>query len=254
MFVRRSLYMSGHSKWHNIQAKKGKMDARRGKIFTKIGKEIAVAAKNGGSNPDTNGKLRDVIAKAKASNMPLETITRAVKKGAGELEGINYEEIVYEGYGPSGTAVIVEVLTDNKNRSAGNVRHAFTKHGGNMGSTGCVSFMFQQKGMLVVEKSEELDEDELMMMALDAGAEDFSSEEEVYIITTSPEDFGVVRETMESNGLAFLEAQVKMIPDTYTSIDEETAVKFQKMLDVLEDDDDVQNVYHNGEFPEGWEG
>jgi DNA-binding regulatory protein, YebC/PmpR family len=245
--------MSGHSKWHNIQAKKGKVDAKRGKIFTKIGKEIAVAAKTGGSNPDTNGKLKDIIAKAKASNMPMDTITRAIKKGAGEMDGVNYEDIVYEGYGPSGIAVIVETLTDNKNRSAGNVRHAFTKHGGNMGSTGCVSFMFQQKGQIVIEKTDELDEDELMMMALDAGAEDFSAEDEVFIITTTPEDFGSVREALEGNGVEFLEAEVRMIPDTYTAIDEETAVKFQKMIDVLEDDDDVQNVYHNAEFPEGWE-
>jgi YebC/PmpR family DNA-binding regulatory protein len=245
--------MSGHSKWHNIQAKKGKMDSRRGKIFTKIGKEIAVAAKNGGSNPDTNGKLKDVIAKAKASNMPLDTITRAIKKGAGEMDGLTYEEIVYEGYGPSGIAVIVETLTDNKNRSAGNVRHAFSKYGGNMGSTGCVSFMFQQKGQIVIEKSDEVDEDELMMMALDAGAEDFAAEDEVFVVTTSPDDFGSVRESLEGNGLEFLEAEVKMIPDTYSSIDEETAVKFQKMLDALEDDDDVQNVWHNAEFPEGFE-
>lgn len=245
--------MSGHSKWHNIQAKKSKVDAKRGKIFTKIGKELAVSAKNGGSNPETNSKLRDIIAKAKANNMPQDTITRAIKKGAGEMDGVNYEEIVYEGYGPAGIAVIVEVLTDNKNRSAGNVRHAFTKYGGNMGSTGCVSFMFQGKGQLVVEKNDNVDEDELMMMALESGAEDFSSEEEVYVITTLPEDFGNVREALESNGLEFLEAELKRIPDTYTAIDEETATKFQKMLDALEDDDDVQEVYHNAEFPEGWD-
>ena len=245
--------MSGHSKWHNIQQKKGKVDAKRGKIFTKIGKELMVAAKSGGSNPETNSKLRDVIAKAKASNMPLETITRAIKKAAGELEGVSYEEIVYEGYGPAGTAVIVEVLTDNKNRSAGNVRYAFSRNGGNMGNSGCVSFMFQKKGQIVIEKTDDLDEDELMMMALDAGAEDFAAEDEVYIVTTTPEDFGAVREALEGNGLEFLEAEIKGIPDTYTEIDEETAVKFQKMIDALEDDDDVQNVYHNAEFPEGWE-
>jgi len=246
--------MSGHSKWHNIQQKKGKVDAKRGKIFTKIGKELMVAAKSGGSNPETNSKLRDVIAKAKASNMPLETITRAIKKAAGELEGVSYEEIVYEGYGPAGTAVIVEVLTDNKNRSAGNVRYAFSRNGGNMGNSGCVSFMFQKKGQIVIEKTDNLDEDELMMMALDAGAEDFAAEDEVYIVTTTPEDFGAVREALEGNGLEFLEAEIKGIPDTYTEIDEETAVKFQKMIDALEDDDDVQNVYHNAEFPEGFEG
>jgi YebC/PmpR family DNA-binding regulatory protein len=245
--------MSGHSKWHNIQGKKGKTDAKRAKIFTKIGKEIAIAIKEGGPNPDINSRLRDAIAKAKANNMPQDNISRAIKKGSGDMEGVNFENIVYEGYGPSGIAVIVEVLTDNKNRSAGNVRPAFTKYGGNMGSSGCVSFMFQQKGQIVIEKDDKIDEDELMMIALDAGAEDFESEEEVFIVTTSPEEFATVRETLESNGLDFLEAEIKRIPDTYTAIDEETAVKFQKMIDVLEDDDDVQNVYHNAEFPEGWE-
>ncbi|MCM0650550.1 YebC/PmpR family DNA-binding transcriptional regulator [Clostridium swellfunianum] len=245
--------MSGHSKWHNIQAKKGKADAKRGKIFTKIGKELIMAAKNGGSNPDVNAKLRDVIAKAKSNNMPQDTITRAIKKGAGELAGVNYEEIVYEGYAPGGVAIIVNVVTDNKNRSAGNVRHAFTKYGGNMGSSGCVSFMFQQKGEMVIEKTDELDEDELMMMALDAGAEDFAAEDEVYIVTTAPEEFGTVREALETNGIEFLEADLKMIPDTYTEVDMESAVKIQKMLDALEEDDDVQDVFHNAEFPEGFE-
>ena len=224
--------MSGHSKWHNIQAKKGKVDAKRGKIFTKIGKEIAMAIKQGGANLEANSKLRDVVAKAKAANMPNDNIQRALKKGAGEADSVNYESIVYEGYGPSGVAVIVETLTDNKNRSAGNVRAAFTKGGGNMGTTGCVSFMFQEKG----------------------DAEDFNAdEEEVFVVTTTPEDFGSVREALESNGLEFLEAAVKMIPDTYTEIDEEAAKKFQKMLNLLDDDDDVQEVYHNAEFPERWE-
>ena len=245
--------MSGHSKWHNIQAKKGKVDAKRGKIFTKIGKEIVVAVKNGGSNPESNAKLRDVIAKAKAANMPNDNIQRAIKKAAGELSSVNYETIVYEGYGPSGVAVIVETLTDNKNRTAGNVRSAFTKGGGNMGTSGCVGFMFQEKGEMVIEKTDSLDEDELMMMALDAGAEDFASEDEVYIVTTTPEDFGTVREELEKNGIEFLDASVKMIPDTETAINEDDAKKFQKMLDLLEDDDDVQEVYHNAEFPEGWE-
>lgn len=245
--------MSGHSKWHNIQAKKGKADAKRGKIFTKIGKELAMACKNGGSNPDTNSKLRDVIAKAKASNMPQDTITRAIKKGAGELEGVNYEEIVYEGYGPSGVAVIVKTLTDNKNRSAGNVRAAFTKHGGNLGSTGCVSFMFQSKGQIIIERQDGMDEDEIMMQALDAGAEDFDAQEEVFEITTTPEDFGTVREALEGAGLEFLSAEVTMIPDTMSAVDMETAAKVQKLIDKLEDDDDVQDVYHNAEFPEGFE-
>ncbi len=244
--------MSGHSKWHNIQNKKGKADAKRGKIFTKLGKEIIIAVKNGGPVPDTNPKLRDVIAKAKANNMPNDTITRLIKKASGELSGVDYEKIVYEGYGPSGVAVIVETLTDNKNRSAGNVRSAFTKGGGNMGATGCVGFMFQEKGEIVIEKDDK-DEDEIMMLALDAGAEDFASEEEVFIITTTPEDFGTVREALEAEGLEFLEAAVKMIPDTYTELNEDDAKKFQKMLDLLEDDDDVQEVYHNAEFPEGWD-
>lgn len=244
--------MSGHSKWHNIQAKKGKADAKRGKIFTKIGKELALAIKNGGANPDTNAKLRDVIAKAKAANMPNDNINRAIKKAEGDMTSVNYEAITYEGYGPSGVAVIVETLTDNKNRSAGNVRSAFTKGGGNMGNSGCVSFMFQEKGEIVIEK-EDKDEDEMMMMALDAGAEDFAVEDEVFVVTTTPEDFGTVREALEEQGVEFLEAGVKMIPDTYTSINEEDAKKFQKMLDLLDEDDDVTEVYHNAEFPEGWE-
>ena len=244
--------MSGHSKWHNIQNKKGKADAKRGKIFTKIGKELALAIKNGGANPDTNAKLRDVIAKAKAANMPNDNINRAIKKAEGELDSVNYEKIVYEGYGPSGVAVIVETLTDNKNRSAGNVRSAFTKGGGNMGTTGCVGFMFQEKGEIVIEK-EDRDEDEMMMLALDAGAEDFAAEDEVFVVTTTPEDFGTVREALEAEGIEFLEAAVKMVPDTYTAINEDDAKKFQKMLDLLEDDDDVQEVYHNAEFPEGWD-
>ena len=244
--------MSGHSKWHNIQNKKGKADAKRGKIFTKIGKELALAIKNGGANPDTNAKLRDVIAKAKAANMPNDNINRAIKKAEGELDSVNYEKIVYEGYGPSGVAVIVETLTDNKNRSAGNVRSAFTKGGGNMGTTGCVGFMFQEKGEIVIEK-EDRDEDEMMMLALDAGAEDFAAEEEVFIVTTTPEDFGTVREALEAEEIEFLEAAVKMVPDTYTEIKEDDAKKFQKMLDLLDDDDDVTDVYHNAEFPEGWD-
>ena len=245
--------MSGHSKWHNIQAKKGKADAKRGKVFTKIGKELAIAIKNGGANPELNAKLRDVIAKAKAANMPNDNIARAIKKAEGELDSVNYETIVYEGYGPSGVAVIVETLTDNKNRSAGNVRSAFTKGGGNMGATGCVGFMFQEKGEIVIEKDDK-DEDEMMMIALEAGAEDFNAdEEEVFVVTTTPEDFGSVREALEEKGIEFLEAEVKMIPDTYSQINEDDAKKFQKMLDLLDEDDDVTEVYHNAEFPEGWE-
>ena len=245
--------MSGHSKWATIHRKKGLIDAARGKVFQKLAKELYVAAKQGTPDPDANPSLRLVVEKAKAANMPNDTVQRSIKKASGEMDSVNYERIVYEGYGPSGVAVIVDTLTDNKNRSAGNVRSAFTKGGGNMGTTGCVGFMFQEKGEIVIEKGD-LDEEELMMMALDAGAEDFNSdEEEVFIITTAPEDFGTVREALEAEGLEFLEAAVKMIPDTYTEIDEEAAKKFQKMLDLLEDDDDVQEVYHNAEFPEGWD-
>lgn len=244
--------MSGHSKWANIKHKKGKQDALRGKIFTKIGKEIAVAVKEGGSNPDANSRLRDAIAKAKANNMPSENIQRAIKRAAGELGSVNYEEIIYEGYGPSGVAVIVQALTDNRNRTAGDVRHIFDKYGGNVGTPGCVSFMFEKKGLLVIEKSDSINEDELMMMALDAGAEDFESDDDVYEITTTPEDFSAVREALESNGIEFASAEVTMIPGTTVSLDEETAAKFEKLIDALEDNDDVQNVYHNAEFPEGW--
>ncbi len=246
--------MSGHSKWHNIQAKKGKNDAAKGKIFTKIGRELILAARDGGSNPDTNSKLRDVVAKAKAANMPNDTIDRAIKKGAGELEGITYEEIVYEGYAPGGVAVMVKCLTDNRNRSAASVRHKFDKYGGNLGANGCVSYMFQRKGQLVIEKTDEIDEDELMMQALEVGAEDFSAEEEVFEITTDPEDFSAVREELEKNGYTFLEADVTMIPDVMAAVDMETAPKTQKLLDMLEDDDDVQDVYHNAEYPEEFEG
>ena len=244
--------MSGHSKWHNIQNKKGKADAQRGKIFTKVGKEIVLAVKNGGPVPENNPKLRDAIAKAKAANMPNDTINRSIKKASGELASVDYERIVYEGYGPSGVAVIIETLTDNRNRSAGDVRAAFSKGGGTMGTTGCVNFMFQEKGEIVIERAD-LDEEEIMMMALDAGAEDFEAEDEVFVITTSPDDFGTVREALESDGLEFLEAAVKMIPDTYTAIDEEAAKKMQKILNLLDDSDDVQEVYHNAEFPEGWD-
>ena len=184
--------------------------------------------------------------------MPNDNINRALKKAEGDMKSVNYETIVYEGYGPSGVAVIVETLTDNRNRSVANVRNAFTKGGGNMGNSGCVSFMFQEKGEIIIEK-EDQDEDEMMMMALDAGAEDFASEDEVFVVTTAPEDFSAVREALEANGIKFLEAEVKQVPDTYTAIDEDAAKKMQKMLDLLDDDDDVQAVYHNAEFPEGWE-
>ncbi|WP_333887503.1 YebC/PmpR family DNA-binding transcriptional regulator [Clostridium sp.] len=246
--------MSGHSKWHNIQAKKGKADARKGKIFTKIGKELAIAAKDGGSNPDTNSKLRDIIAKAKSNNMPQDTINRAIKKGAGEMEGVSYEEIVYEGYGSNGVAVIVKALTDNKNRTAGSVRSIFSKQGGNLGANGCVSWMFQTKGQLVVERKDDMDEDEIMMQALDAGAEDFNAEEEVFEIITTVEDFSGVREKLESEGLEFISSEITMIPDNMVAVDVEAAGKVEKLIDKLEDDDDVQSVYHNADFPDEFEG
>ncbi|MGL5086969.1 MAG: YebC/PmpR family DNA-binding transcriptional regulator, partial [Clostridium sp.] len=208
--------------------------------------------KSGGPVPEDNPRLRDAISKAKSANMPNDNIQRAIKKASGELANVDYLNIVYEGYGPSGIAVIVETLTDNKNRSAGNVRSAFTKGYGNMGTAGCVSFMFQEKGQIIIEKKD-VDEDELMMLALDSGAEDFECEEEVYIVTTGTEEFGVVREALEMQGIKFLEAAVTKIPDVYTSIDEDAAKKFQKMLNLLHEDDDVQEVYHNAEFPEGFD-
>lgn len=244
--------MSGHSKWHNIQARKNKQDAARGRVFTKIGKELLVAAKEGGSNPESNSKLKDIIAKAKAANMPMDTITRAIKRGAGESGDVNYEEITYEGYGPGGVAVIVEALTDNKNRTAGNVRHAFEKSGGSLGATGCVAWMFERKGILIIEKTDKIDEDELMMMAIDAGAEDFSPDGDVYEITTSSEDFSSVRQALEENGIEFVSAEISMVPSNTIALDEEGAAKIEKMIDRLEDDDDVQNVWHNADFPDGW--
>jgi len=245
--------MSGHSKWHNIQQKKGKTDVKRGKIFTRIGKEIAMTIKSGGPSPEINAKLRDAIARAKAANMPNDILNRAIKKAEGDMDSVNYETIVYEGYGPNGVAVIVETLTDNKNRSAGNVRSAFTKGGGNMGASGCVGFMFQEKGEIIIEKLDK-DEDEMMMLALDSGAEDFNAdEEEIFVVTTTPEDFSQVREALEATGLEFLDAAVKMIPDLYTEINEVDAKKFQKLLDLLDADDDVTEVYHNAEFPDGWD-
>lgn len=246
--------MSGHSKWHNIQAKKGKMDSKKGKVFTKIGKELIMAAKNGGSSLEINARLRDVVAKAKSNNMPLDTITRAIKKGAGELEEINYEEIVYEGYGAEGVAVVVSTLTDKKNRSVATVRHAFAKCGGNMGASGCVNWMFAKKGQIIIERTEAMDEDEIMMLALEAGAEDFNAEQEMFEIITTVENFGVVREALEEAGFEFASAELTMIPDNIMPISMEGAVKVQKLIDMLEDDDDVQDVYHNAEFPDEFEG
>ena len=239
--------MSGHSKFANIKHKKEKNDAKKGKIFTMLGREIQVAVKAGGPDPAVNGKLRDVIAKCKANNMPNDTIDRSIKKAAGGGEDVEYENVTYEGYGPNGVAVIVEVLTDNRNRAAAKVRNAFTKGGGNMGNSGCVSFMFDEKGLIVIDKEEiDMDEEELMMAALDAGAEDFAAEEDSYEITTAPDDFSAVRETLEAAGIPMASAEVTMIPQTYTELtDEEDIKKMNKLLEMLDDDDDVQNTYHN---------
>ena len=239
--------MSGHSKFANIKHKKEKNDAAKGKIFTRIGREIAVAVKEGGADPANNSKLRDIIAKAKSNNMPNDTIDRSIKKAAGDANAANYENLVYEGYGPSGTAIIVSTLTDNKNRTAGNVRAAFTKGGGNVGTTGCVSFMFDEKGQIIVDKEEcEMEADELMMVALDAGAEDLSEEEDSFEILTAPDDFTAVREALEAAGIPMVSAEVTQIPQTWVDLtDAEDIKKMQRILDLLDDDDDVQEVYHN---------
>lgn len=238
--------MSGHSKWHNIQAKKGKADAARGKIFTKLGRELLIAVKQGGPDPAGNSKLKDVIAKCKASNMPNDTISNAIKKASGADNTSHYDEIVYEGYGPCGVAVIVEANTDNKNRTAAEVRHIFDKSGGNLGTTGCVSYMFDKKGVIVVEKtSTKMGEEELMMLALEAGAEDFSAEDEVYEISTAPSDFTAVREKLEESGIEFVEAAVEMVPSTTVELSESDSEKMERLIDKLDELDDVMNIYHN---------
>ncbi len=240
--------MSGHSKWHNIQAKKGKADAARGKIFTKLGREILLAVKQGGPDPAGNSKLKDVIAKCKANNMPNDTIQNAIKKASGEGSNKVYEEITYEGYGPMGVAFIVEASTDNKNRTAADVRHLFDKAGGNLGTTGCVSYMFNKKGVIVIDKTKtSLSEDDIMMIALDNGAEDVQSDDECYEITTDPADFSAVREALENQGLEFEEAEVQMVPTTTVALDSDGEEKVQRLIDSLEDLDDVMNVYHNWE-------
>ncbi len=243
--------MSGHSKWHNIQAKKGKADAARGAVFTKIGREIAIAVRDGGANPESNGKLRDVIAKAKANNMPNDNIQRSIKKASGELSNVTYEQITYEGYAPGGVAVIVDTITDNRNRTVSDVRHCFAKNGGNLGNSGSVAFMFDEKGVLVVERKPGMDEDEMMMLALDAGAEDMKADEDAFEIYTSPADFSAVREALEQQGLTFLSAEVDKIPQNTVAIDDPEVLKsIQKLLEMLDDNDDVQNVFHNAELPE----
>ncbi|MBR5485354.1 MAG: YebC/PmpR family DNA-binding transcriptional regulator [Oscillospiraceae bacterium] len=244
--------MSGHSKWSTIKRKKGVADAKRASMFTKIGREISVAVKAGGADPSSNSKLRDLIAKAKANNVPNDNIDRIIKKANNEGDKDNYEEIVYEGYGPSGVAVIVETLTDNRNRTAGDIRHYFDKYGGNMGQSGCVSYMFDKKGVILIDNEEgELDEDKVMEDCMEAGAEDvdFGEEGEIEILT-APNDFSVVREALEAKGYKFASAQVEMVPSTMTAIaDDELRKKMAKMLDIMEDNDDVQNIWHNWENP-----
>lgn len=244
--------MSGHSKFANIKHKKEKNDAARGKVFTILGRELAVAVKEGGPDPANNSRLRDVIAKAKANNMPNDTIERGIKKAAGDAASVNYEEVTYEGYGPSGTAIIVKALTDNKNRTASNVRNAFTKGSGSVGTQGCVSYMFDEKGQIILSKKEledadiTLSADDLMMLALDAGAEDFSEEDDSYEIITLPDDFSAVREAIEAEKIPMASAEVTMLPQTYVTLTDENDIKqLQRTLDLLDEDDDVQDVYHN---------
>lgn len=240
--------MSGHSKWNNIKHKKEKSDAQKAKIFTKMGREIAVAVKAGGPDPDVNGRLKDAIAKARANNMPNDNISRVIKKASGDQNTDNYEDITYEGYGIGGVAVIVETLTDNRNRTAGDLRHYFDKFGGNLGTNGSVSWMFDQKGIIIVAKSDAVDEDTLMMDSLDCGADDFSGEGEFYEISTAPEDFHAVRDALEEKGYTFESAEIEKIPQTNVKLtDEHDILMMEKLLENLEDNDDVQNVYHNWE-------
>jgi len=242
--------MSGHSKWATIKRKKGANDAQRGKIFTKIGRELAVAVKAGGPDPDNNAKLKDVIAKAKSNNMPNDTIMRSIKKAAGDTTSDNYEEIIYEGYGPSGIAVIVETLTDNRNRTAADMRHYFDKFGGNLGTSGCVMFMFDQKGVIVIENTDGIDEEKLMMDALEAGADDVDIESDCFEITTAPSDFSAVRDAIEGLGYEIAQAEIQYVPQTETALsDEKDITNMEKLIDHLEDCDDVQYVWHNWENP-----
>ncbi len=240
--------MSGHSKWHNIQAKKGKTDAARGKIFTKIGREIAVCVKMGGADPNVNSKLKDIIAKAKQNNMPNDSIERSIKKASGELAGVNYESITYEGYGVGGSAVIVECLTDNKNRTAGDVRHSFDKHGGSLGSTNCVSYLFNRKGIVVVVDVEDVDT--LMLDAIEEGAVDVVEDEDAVEVITEPNQDGKMREALEKKGYTVISSETALVPDMYVDLNEEQLGKFQRMVDALEDLDDVQEVYHNVNLPD----
>lgn len=237
--------MSGHSKWANIKHKKEKTDSQRGKIFTKIGREIAIAVKEGGSDPDNNSKLRDVIAKAKSNNMPNDNISRSIKKAAGELGSVNYEEVVYEGYAPGGVAIVVRVVTDNRNRTAAEMRHIFDKSGGSLGATGCVGWMFDKLGIIAIEKSDDLDEDEVMMAALDAGAQDVEVEDDYIEVSSQPAEFSVVREKLEEAGYDILSAELMMIPQNFVEVSDENKAALETIMDKLEDNDDVQEVYNN---------
>lgn len=239
--------MSGHSKWANIKHKKERSDSSRGKLFTKIGREIMVAVKSGGPDPNANSRLRDVIAKAKANNVPNDTIAKSIKKASGEGNAENYDQITYEGYGPNGVAVIVETMTDNRNRTASDVRHYFDKFGGNLGTNGCVSYLFDKKGVIAIEDDGTIDADQLMMEALEAGAEDFENEDEMFEITCDPAEFSALREALETKGYNFLQADLQMIPQTYVKIDEDKVASMEKLIDNLDDLDDVQNIYHNWE-------
>ena len=244
--------MSGHSKWSNIKHKKEKSDSQRAKVFTKMGREIAVAVKAGGPDPEAHSKLKDIIAKAKSLNVPNDNIERSIKKAAGDGDGSNYEEIVYEGYGPSGVAVIVETLTDNRNRTASDMRHYFDKYGGNLGQVGCVGFLFDKKGMIVIEDEDnQIDEETLMMDALDAGAADFSHEEGYFEIQTDPADFSLVCDALEAKGYQFASADVENVPQTTVKLTSEEDIKnMNKLIEVLEDNDDVQDISHNWEEEE----
>lgn len=241
--------MSGHSKWANIKHKKEKMDAQKGKIFTKLTKDIIMAAKEGG-DPETNSKLRDAIEKAKANNLPNDNIQRAIKKGTGELSGGNLEEVVYEGYGPAGSAIIVEALTDNKNRTAGDIRHIFDRSGGSLGSSGCVAWMFDKKGLITIEKSENIDEDELAMLVIDAGADDFSSDGDEYEILTDPSNFQAVKDAIKNAGYEISSAEITMIPQNTVKLSDSDYEKFEKFIEKLEENDDVQEIYHNVDVPD----
>jgi YebC/PmpR family DNA-binding regulatory protein len=245
--------MSGHSKWANIKHKKAKMDAQKGKIYTKFSKMIIVAVREGGPDPNANSRLKDIIEKAKEVNMPNENIMRAIKRGSGELGGADYEEIMYEGYGPGGVAILLEVTTDNRNRTAGELRHLFDKYGGNLGEAGCVAWMFEKKGLIIIEKSENISVDDIMISAIDAGADDVEEQDDSIEITTSPEQFEAVKKALESSNIALSSAEITYLPKTTITLSGKESESLERLLDALEEHDDVQNVYHNLEITEDGE-